>query len=145
MYLNAIFSTSIALLIAIVSAAPVEEGFIDSTPAIASTTPAGFNLTYVEAHQPSGQDGDANYTVAFHIEDSAGQTDCSISWPMTAPADAEKYVRLNFALPLWASLKSNLPYFKNECNNVTFTASITTFANISSFSLDLDHYYANER
>ena len=33
---------------------------------------------------------------------------------------------------------------KGECENVTFSATVTAFGNISSFSLDLDHFYANE-
>ncbi|KAF2237948.1 hypothetical protein EV356DRAFT_573551 [Viridothelium virens] len=121
MYISAIISSSIALFAVVTSAAPVDEGFIDSAAAPAPPTPAGFNLTHLEAFQPSSENTSANYTVTFHIADSAAETDCSITWPATAPLDAEKYT---------------------ECTNISFSASITAITNISSFSLDLDHYYA---
>ena len=96
MHLTATFSTSIAFLAAVASTTPIEEGFIGRATLASSPTPtptpAGFNLTNVETHQPSGVNGDNTYTVAFHIADLAGETDCSISWPITAPVDAEKLV-----------------------------------------------------
>ncbi|KAI9657735.1 MAG: hypothetical protein M1821_002911 [Bathelium mastoideum] len=124
MYLCAIFSALVAVPAAIIFAAPVEEGFIASTTVAEDPAPAGFNLTHVKTHQPSNTNSDTNYTVDFHIIDSAAKTHCSITWPASAPSTDEKYT---------------------ECANLTFSASITSFANISSFALDLDHYYANEK
>ncbi|KAL9080155.1 MAG: hypothetical protein Q9157_001000 [Trypethelium eluteriae] len=100
MYISAIISSSIALFAVVTSAAPVDEGFIDSAAAPAPPTPAGFNLTHLEAFQPSSENTSANYTVTFHIADSAAETDCSITWPATAPLDAEKYVCLQHPLKL---------------------------------------------
>ncbi|KAL9085330.1 MAG: hypothetical protein Q9165_007621 [Trypethelium subeluteriae] len=120
MYISTIISSSIALFAVVTSTAPVDEGFISSVATSAPPTPAGFNLTHVEAFQPSSNSTNANYTVAFHIADSAAETDCSITWPVTASLNAEKYT---------------------ECTNISFSAAITTITNISSFSLDLDHYY----
>ena len=91
MYLKPVFPAAVALLAAVVTSVPIEEGFIASTTGV-PPSPSGFNLSHVEAHQPSNTNGDTNYTVSFNILDSVAQTFCSISWPASAPSNEEKYV-----------------------------------------------------